>query len=61
MDTRKMIDEMKAFCRKNQITSYMFLNRYAKQKRPDWHSVLCSTEGHRELYRYIKTIKTDLN
>jgi hypothetical protein len=61
MDTRKMIDEMKAFCRKNQITSYMFLNRYAKQKRPDWHQVLCAKEGYSELYHFTKQLKSNLN
>ena len=54
---RKTIDEMKAFCKKNQITSYLFLNRYAMGKRPDWHEVLCTTEGRREMYLYIKQLK----
>ena len=53
----KEIREMKAFCDKNQVTSYWMLNRYAKTRRKDWLQTLCTPNGRRTMVLYCRELQ----
>lgn len=53
----KEIQQMKAFCDKNHVTSYWVLNKYAKMRREDWLEVLCTSNGRKTMILYCRELE----